>query len=248
MRLKEDLLKIYYSMENDFDNRKWGKLLVKIIFADVVIACMLMCLCGLAKLIYINIDYIIIVVGGIGCIIALIHSMLPKRTPKQDIPPQPVGENALQYDPVDMEEKYSMLAGHLANMLIEESEILKLQKPNNPQQLEAPLHWEVKYNVPFYYYMAAKTASSVDTNNVKNVLQRIIERKLNNDELPGIYPPVYFFNGQPCPAIVVDNIKETDNFVQIDIVWTNDYYGAYRKQRIYNSQRTINHQPQDKEF
>ena len=50
MRLKEDLLKIYYSMENDFDNRKWGKLLVKIIFVDVVMACMLVCLCGLAKL------------------------------------------------------------------------------------------------------------------------------------------------------------------------------------------------------
>lgn len=248
MRLKDDLINLYNSMEDDFDNKKWGKLLAKGTFFAVVIVCMLLCLYGLAKLIYINIGYIIIVVGGIGCIIALIRSMLPKRTPKQDIPPQPVVENTLQYDPVDMENNYIMLANHLANMLSEESEMLKLQKPNNPRQLEAPLHWEVKYNVPFYYYIVAKTASSVDINNMMNVLQRIIERKLNNNELPGIYPTVYFFNGQPCPAIVVDNIKETDNFVQIDIVWTNEYYSAYRKQRIYNSQRTINHQLQDKEF
>lgn len=236
MRLKEDFWKIINNIDRDLTHKKWVRGIFKCLLVAVVLLCMILCLLGLVVLIYQNVEYIIIVVGGVGCMIAFVRSALPERPLKQkeEVQSQPEENVTMQYDTIMLESTYKRVREGFFNIILEIADIIGVRKPASHSQMDAPTHYDIIANVPIYHLLIAKTDAEKDAYTIMGILQNVLEQKLNNNEFYGISQNVHFHNGQAYPSIMVDNVRDLGNMLQIDIAIVSGNYCRYREQRMYN--------------
>ena len=236
MRLKEDFLKIINNIDRDLTHKKWVRGIFKCLLVAVVLLCMILCLLGLVVLIYQNVEYIIIVVGGVGCMIAFVRSALPERPLKQkeEVQSQPEENVTMQYDTIMLESTYKRVREGFFNIILEIADVIGVRKPTSHSQMDAPTHYDIVANVPIYHLLVTKTDGEKDAYTIMGILQNVLEQKLNNNEFYGISQTVFFYNGQAYPSIMVDNVRVFGNMLQIDVVIVNRHYCKYREQRMYN--------------
>ena len=234
-RIIDDINNWLDSICDDIKNKKWVRGIAKSLLVLAIMACTVYFLYILILFLIRNMDYIILCVGGIVCLIVFFRSLATKKLPKQEVPPVEPQQNYIQFDSIALEETYKLIRDGLCYVVWEKHEGLGVRRPTSSSQLDAPTHHDIVANVPIYHFLVAKYGESHDTYTIMGILQSTLEKKLNNNEIPGISNVPTRYNGQLYPAVMVDNVIDYGDILQIDIALTNEYYCKYRTQRILNS-------------
>lgn len=249
--LLKDIKKILFSIQDDIEKKKWLKAFLKSVLFVGSVACMVLFALWLVELAFQYLEYIICVVGCVGCSIVLIRSMCSKKEIRQDQQVQePKANPALQYDPITLENTYKLVRAGVCYVVGEIFEIIGVRKPASYSQMDGPIHYDIIANVPIYHLLVAKSGDiESDTYTVMGILQNAIEQKLNSNEFNGISQAAFFYKGQAYPSIMVDKVRDCGNMLQIDIAIASEYYCKYREQRIYNDMNGAGSgRNQDKDF
>lgn len=229
-------------MKDDLDNCRWKKFFAKYIATLIaLISAIFLC-----TKIYYNISYIILAILGFFCFVALWRHFFPPK-PQQQVE-MPVENNAMVYNPVFLEDTYSMLLNNISPIIMEKADIMQLQRVMASYELESPVHYTLKGFV-LYHILIGKINENVDTQKVLEILQNAITQRLNHSEFIGIEQSYYLYNGRALPYIMVDNVRDLGNFVQVDIAITDDAYCQYRLQRLQNRISNASaSKPRDRDF
>ena len=231
------------SLESDYLEKHWVKLILKILGLIIITVCMALLLGKLAFLILDNIEGIVVTIGAIACFFMILFSFLPQKQPI--LPPEP----PIDYDPITLESTYNMIRKNLCSVIGDITDIVKLRKPTNLRQMDGPTHYDVIAKAVIYHFLVMKQSDEIDTFSIIGILQNAIEQRLNNNEVEGITQTAFFYNGQVYPSIMVDNVQDLGTYAQIDVAIASEYYCKYRERRIYNNMnQTGIIKPKDKEF
>lgn len=250
MKVIKDIIKIIYSIDSDINQKKWVRGIAKCLLLVIVGVCTVLCVLWFIALLYNHIDYVIIVVGGIGSIILIIRSALPER-PKQreEVVRIQKSESTIEYDTITLESTYKRIREGMFHIIIEIADLIGVKKPASFSQMDAPTHYDIISNVPVYHLLVAKTGSENDVYTVMGLLQNVLEQKLNNNEFNGITQTVFFYNGQAYPSIMIDNVRNLGNMLQIDVVIVSGHYCRYRERRIHEQlNKNLFDNPRDDDF
>ncbi len=240
------LEKMIASIQNDFYNKHWVWFILKLLISIVGLICMGLLLGKITVLIIYNIESIVVTIGAIFIFFMLLAQFIPKRTEKPVVQPE---STTIEFDPITLETTYSLIRKNLCSILGDVAEIIKIRKPGTLSQMDSPTHYTIVSNAVIYHYLAVKTADEVDIFNAIGILQNALEQRLNNNEVEGITQTHFLYKSQAYPSLMVDNIKDTGVYVQIDIAIASEYYCKYRERRIYNNMnRSGVIRPQDKDF
>ena len=237
--------KIYDSLIDNYYDKKWGILILKILSILIFTVCTGMVIFILASAIINNIEKIIITIGSLGCITAIFLNFFKKKEPALALPDNSI----IEYDPITLESTYKMLRINLCSVVGDIAEIAKLKKPAALTQMDAPKHVDITAQCPIYHFLILKQNQEVDTFTTQGIIQSAIEQRLNNNEMEGITQAAFFYNGQAYPSIMVDNVQDAGSYIQVDLAITSEYYCKYRERRIYNNMaQSTPGRPQDKYF
>ena len=235
--------KMASSLENDYHEKHWAKLILKCLGMIIVGVCMGLLLGKLAFLILDNIEEIVVTIGAIACFFMILFSFIKSPPPPPPPPPPP------EYDPITLESTYNMIRKNLCSVIGDIADILKLRKPTNLRQMDGPTHYDIVAQAVIYHFLVLKQSNEIDAFSVIGMLQNAIEQRLNNNEVEGITQTAFFYNGQVYPSIMVDNVQDLGTYVQIDIAIASEFYCRYRERRIYNNMnQTGVSKPKDKDF
>ena len=228
-RLYKDIEKFFNSIEEDIENKKWLKTIAKAIFAIMLLFCMIICILWLITLIYSYIDYIILAIGGICCLVAFLRSMLSPRQPKQE---EKKPENKeVQNDVESCEAEHKLLKANLDNVLEETSEIMKIRK----KSVSAVQHYDIREGAVVHHFSVPRMGDGVDRYDMMRILQGAVNNKLEKYEWLGVSSPKFLYNGQHESSVMVDNIIIYDTDIQIDLAIATEQYFKYRDASKRNS-------------
>ena len=250
MKIVNDIWKIFDNIDKDISRKKWLRVVAKCSALIGIGVCICLCILWLIAFLFNHIDYIIIVVGGIGSIILIIRSALPER-PKQREEAVRIqkSESTIEYDTITLESTYKRIREGMFHIIIEIADLIGVKKPASFSQMDAPTHYDIITNVPVYHLLVAKTGSENDVYTVMGLLQNVLEQKLNNNEFNGITQTVFFYNGQAYPSIMIDNVRNLGNMLQIDVVIVSGHYCRYRERRIHEQlNKNLFDNPRDDDF
>lgn len=236
---------IYYPLEDNYYDKKWGILILKILAILILTICTGIVIFIIASAIINNLEKIIITIGSICCITAIFLNFFKKKEPAPALPDTSI----IEYDPITLESTYKMLRKNLCSVIGDVAETAKLRKPATLSQMDAPTHFDIVSKCAIYHYLVLKQAEEIDTFTITGILQNAIEQRLNNNEIEGITQSAFFYNGQTYPSIMVDNVRDVGSYIQVDLAIASEYYCKYRERRIYNNMAQSNSgRPQDKYF
>lgn len=230
-----------------YQEKKWGKFALNIVFRLIGIVSTSILLSSVALYIYYNFERLTKIVGGFFLIVIMVAYMLPKK--KTELPA--ITEDSPSYDPVFLNSTYNLLRNNMVSMCAETAETLGLRVPTTPSQIDSPVHFDIISGAAIFHFLCGKqdSASPIDTYKAIGILQNTLERRLNNNELMGISQTATFYNGMAYPAIMIDNVLDMGRYIQIDVAVTNDNYLRYRTNRLYNSMDAGHYTtPRDKNF
>ena len=88
--------KIYDSLIDNYYDKKWGILILKILSILIFTVCTGMVIFILASAIINNIEKIIITIGSLGCITAIFLNFFKKKEPALALPDNSI----IEYDPI----------------------------------------------------------------------------------------------------------------------------------------------------
>lgn len=245
-----DILKMLYSIDADIEQKKWVRGIVKCLLLVIVGACTVLCILWFIAFLFNHIDYVIIVVGGIGSIILLIRSALPER-PKQREKAVYIkkNESMIGYDTITLESTYKRIREGMFHIITETADLIGVKKPTSSSQMDAPTHYDIISNVPVYHLLVAKIGGENDVYTIMGLLQNVLEQKLNDNEFNGISQTVFFHNGQAYPSIMIDNVRNLGNMLQIDVVIVSGHYCRYRERRMHEQiNKNLFDNPRDDDF
>jgi hypothetical protein len=239
--------KILQSLDEDYEDKKWGWLALKIIGLMVILCCTTLLLVALGFKLIEHINQIVVTIGSISCFFLILYSFIPKKKKEPDF--QSPDSNILEYDPITLENTYRTLRRGLSIVIGEVADTIKVKTPSSLSQLDCPTHFTVISRSIIYHFLVAKISTAeFDVSRANGILQNAIENKLNNQEMDGITQSCFFYNGQIYPSLLIDNVKDLGQYVQIDIAIASDYYCAYRSRRIQNMMQTGNIAIKDRDF
>ncbi len=242
--MKKRLLKIYDSLNDDFNNQNWMKFALKILGLLIAVSCLIFVIGVIILNIAYNIEAIMLLIGFAIMGYGMISEIFSQKA-KISIPQE---TSSLEYDPTLLEKLIQCYEKLMYNSW-EIAEIAKLRRPVSLSQMDAPVHYDIISKVPIYHFLVLKQSRDIDPFCLTGILQNAIEQKINNHELDGISQTTYFYNGQIYPILMVDNVRDLGQYVQIDMAIVNDFYCKYRNSRIYNSMNYSNNtQHTDKDF
>lgn len=241
------LEKIIASIQNDFYDKHWIWFILKLLISLVGLICMGLLLEKITVLIIYNIESIVVTIGAIFIFFMILAQFIPKRREEKPILQSEC--TVIEFDPITLETTYSLIRKNLCSILGDVAEIIKIRKPSTLSQMDSPTHYTIVSNAVIYHYLAVKTTDEVDIFNAIGILQNALEQRLNNNEVEGIIQTHFLYKSQAYPSLMVDNVKDTGAYVQIDIAVASDNYCKYRERRIYNNMnRSGVIRPQDKDF
>ena len=130
---------LYYSLEDNYYDKRWGILILKILAILVLTVCTGMVIFIVASTIINNLEKIIITIGSVGCITAIFLNFFKKKEPAPALPDNSI----IEYDPISLETTYKMLRQNLCSVVGDTAEITKLRKPVTLSQMDAPTHFDI---------------------------------------------------------------------------------------------------------
>lgn len=227
-------MSIFYQIYNIFlqlyKEKKYVKFSLLLLGALLALSSSIFVIYVVIILIYNNFIEIITVLGTIFIIISAVIGLFNQ---KKIIPETET--SIMEYDPIILESTYSLIRKNFAVIVSEVSEVIKLKKPATLMQMDAPSHYDIVGNVPIYHYLFYKLTEKADIDIIMGVLQTTITQRLESHSFEGITQSRYLYDSASYPAILIDNVIDTGNFIQVDVAIASEAYCRHRKQRIYNT-------------
>ncbi len=219
--IKELINEKISDLSDDYQNKRYGLLVAKILGYIIAISCTLVFIYWVCRLIYYYLEYIVCAIGLVISFWAVFRGFFPKQ-PKQIAPMKTPVHNAFA-----LENTYKNLRAGLCCIVREVGDILSVRKPSTESQLSSNnRHYYFKGNVPVYSFVLVKISTEMDANTILGILQENITNKLNNAEFKGFPQPTFPYNGLSYPAVMVDNVLDHGNTWEVDLVFVNAQYCA----------------------
>ena len=89
---------LYYSLEDNYYDKRWGILILKILAILVLTVCTGMVIFIVASTIINNLEKIIITIGSVGCITAIFLNFFKKKEPAPALPDNSI----IEYEPISL--------------------------------------------------------------------------------------------------------------------------------------------------
>lgn len=232
--IKKLLDEIIHSMNEDIRKQKWLKFLAKFTAYLAAGGCAGYTIGAIIELL---IEYRENIVFAFGALIVLLVFWIgftaDKPKVKKEVPVAPENNAILiDFDIEYVEATYKKLRYVLYYLLLDNINILNLRKPASPSQLDAPVHYDVfGVNTIIYHYLAFK-AGEVKCEEILRFLEKNLGDKLANYEVDGFQPDV-ICGGATYPSIMLDDVRETGDFVLINLVIPTDEYLRHRQRQLY---------------
>lgn len=230
------LLKLLDSLCSNYENKEWGKFILKFLAYIIILTCAGLFLILVFFKVFEHIDLIVTVIGAVSVFIIILSSLIPKN--RKEI--KHLDEPILEYDPITLETTYKLIRKNLCSIIGDISDVAKLRKPVTLSQMDCPTHFDVISKAIIYHYLVLKTSDDFDAFTLSGIIQNALEQRLNNNEIEGITQTSFFYNGQVFPSLMVDSVKDRGNYIQIDLAIASEYYCRYRERRIYNNMGSSN--------
>lgn len=109
--------------------------------------------------------------------------------------------------------------------------VLGIIPPTRLSNIYSPTRMIPKENHAFSLaqFLLSKDRDDVDTELLKQVFQTKIDQRLTAGEYPGIEPK-HVYQGRVYSGLIVDLVRDSEGFVEIYTVLTNDAYCRYRQE------------------
>lgn len=219
MKIYKDIDNLLQSISNDIDDKKWIKVILKVTASIGIGVAMALTILFLCDLIYENIDYIILVVGGICCLIALIRSMIPQKKVKEEQIVQTVVSNPVK--PISLQ--HQLVTEFMLEQFRTLSVPLHILEPTFEADIldKIPYYTDNSNNVTYFRYNLIMSGEPIEEQLFKEILNQGIVKALKNSKLGN---PMFPHNGYYFQRLAIEDAHFTGaSWLVVVVLVDNDY-------------------------
>ena len=109
-------------------------------------------------------------------------------------------------------------------------DVLQVKKPVREGEIDSPNHNVEKLIFILYQYIVYRTASTTDTETIREVLRKEISRRLDAHLFAGISQTYYLHEGQAEPIISVYSVEDNNAYLTISVAIADENYCRHIRQ------------------
>lgn len=221
MKIYKDIYNLLQSISNDIDDKKWIKVIFKVIALIGIGVAMVLTMLFLCNLIYENIDYIILVVGGICCLIALIRSMIPQKKVNEEQIVQTVVSNPAK--PISLQ--HQLVTEFMLEQFRTLSVPLHILEPTFETDIldKIPYYTDNANNVTYFRYNLIMSGEPIEGQLFNEILNQGIVKALKNSNSK-LGQPMFSHNGNYFQKLAIEEVQFTGaSWLVVVVLVDNDY-------------------------
>lgn len=129
-----------------------------------------------------------------------------------------------------LERNYRLIRTCIFSVIRDMSDVLQVKKPVRESEIDSPNHNVEKLNFILYQYIVYRTASTVDTETIRDILRKEIARRLDAHQFAGISQTYYLHEGQAEPIISVYTVEDNNAYLTISVAIADENYCRHIRQ------------------
>lgn len=129
-----------------------------------------------------------------------------------------------------LERNYRLIRNCIFSVIRDMSDVLQLKRPVREGEIDSPNHNVEKLNFILYQYIVYRTASTTDTETIREVLRKEISRRLDAHSFAGISQTYYLHEGQAEPIISVYSVEDSNAYLTISVAIADENYCRHIRQ------------------
>lgn len=130
-----------------------------------------------------------------------------------------------------LERNYRLIRTCIFSVIRDMSDVLQIKKPVREGEIDSPNHNVEKLNFILYQYIVYRTASTVDTETIRDILRKEISRRLDAHLFAGISQTYYLHEGQAEPIISVYSVEDNSAaYLTISVAIADENYCRHIRQ------------------
>ena len=130
-----------------------------------------------------------------------------------------------------LERNYRLIRTCIFSVIRDMSDVLQIKKPVREGEIDSPNHNVEKLNFILYQYIVYRTASTVDTETIREILRKEIARRLDAHLFAGISQTYYLHEGQAEPIISVYSVEDNSAaYLTISVAIADENYCRHIRQ------------------
>lgn len=130
-----------------------------------------------------------------------------------------------------LERNYRLIRTCIFSVVRDMADVLQVKKPAREGDIDSPNHNIEKLNFILYQYTVFRTASTVDTETIREILRKEISRRLDAHLFAGIAQNYYFHEGLAEPIISVYAVEDNNAaYLTISVAIADENYCRHIQQ------------------
>ena len=129
-----------------------------------------------------------------------------------------------------LERNYRIIRTCIFSVIRDMWDVLQVKKPVREGEIDSPNHNVEKLNFILYQYIVYRTASTTDTETIREVLRKEISRRLDEHLFAGISQTYYLHEGQAEPIISVYSVEDNNAYLTISVAIADENYCRHIRQ------------------
>lgn len=210
-------------LQQYISEKHYGKILIIILLYICSVVLVVLTLLTVIKFIAMYYETIILLVVGIAIFVYWIKERREEKVKLAKVEADKVKTELVDTAKAFAELNYSYSLQAVYITLREMADKLKLAVPNIMSEIESPTHYFQRGTDVIYQFLCLKHGE-VDTNAIKEVLQRRIVQKLQAGEFTGITQSMYYYEGNFYPILFIEDIQDIGTYLQINVAFVNESY------------------------
>ena len=150
-----------------------------------------------------------------------------------------------------LERNYRIIRTCIFSVIRDMWDVLQVKKPVREGEIDSPNHNVEKLNFILYQYIVYRTASTTDTETIREVLRKEISRRLDAHLFAGISQTYYLHEGQAEPIISVYSVEDNNAYLTLSVAIADENYCRHIRQgaslNLLQQAEQLT-QPSDKDF
>ncbi|MBD5549146.1 MAG: hypothetical protein HDQ97_17460 [Lachnospiraceae bacterium] len=131
-----------------------------------------------------------------------------------------------------LERNYRLIRTCIFSVIRDMSDVLQVKKPIREGEIDSPNHNVEKLNFILYQYIVYRTASTVDTETIREILRKEIARRLDAHLFTGVTQTYYLHEGQTEPIISVYTVEDNNAYLTISVAIADENYCRHIRQGV----------------
>ncbi len=130
-----------------------------------------------------------------------------------------------------LERNYRLIRTCIFSVIRDMSDVLQVKRPVREGDIDSPNHNVEKLNFVLYQYIVYRTASTVDTETIREILRKEIARRLDAHLFAGVAQTYYLHEGQAEPIISVYSVEDNSAaYLTISVAIADENYCRHIRQ------------------